>query len=135
MPANLRHFAIECDDVERARRFYENVFGWKTQAWGPPDFYQIITGTPDAPGALGALQRRREPLDGTGNRGFECTFGVASIKDTIAAVIEHGGQLAMDEFRIEDVGNGAFFVDTEGNRFGAMQYDRAHEWPPGTVAE
>ena len=28
MPATLRHFAINADDVPRAKRFYEEVFGW-----------------------------------------------------------------------------------------------------------
>ncbi len=25
---NVRHFAINADDLSRARRFYERVFGW-----------------------------------------------------------------------------------------------------------
>lgn len=28
MPARLRFFSINADDVERARRFYEAVTGW-----------------------------------------------------------------------------------------------------------
>lgn len=134
MPTNLSHFAIECDDVERAKRFYEAVFGWRIAPWGPPGFYQIFTGTADKPGVLGALQQRRQPLTGTGNRGFECSFGVESIKRVIDAVPTHGGSIAMAEFRIEGVGNGAYFLDTEGNRFGALQYDAGMQWPVGTRA-
>ena len=134
MPANLSHFAIECDDVERAKRFYEAVFGWRIEPWGPPGFYQIFTGTAEQPGALGALQGRREPLSGTGMRGFECTFSVASVKSVIAAVVANGGTVAMSEFRIEGVGNVAFFLDTEGNRFAAMHYDAGIPWPTGSRA-
>jgi predicted enzyme related to lactoylglutathione lyase len=47
---HLGHFAINADDVPRARRFYEHVFGWKFNAWGPPGFYQIDMGA-GAPGA------------------------------------------------------------------------------------
>ena len=43
MPNHLAHFAIPADDVERARRFYEGVFGWRIEAWGPPDFYVVYT--------------------------------------------------------------------------------------------
>ena len=135
MPANLRHFAIECDDVERARHFYQSVFGWRIEPWGPPGFYQIFTGTPEKPGVLGALQQRRDPLTGTGNRGFECSFGVQSVRDVIASVTANGGRIAMSEFRIEGVGNGAYFLDTEGNRFGVMQYDAELEWPSGTLPD
>ncbi len=132
MPANLSHFAIECDDVERAKRFYEAVFGWRIEPWGPPGFYQIFTGTKEQSGALGALQNRRQPLTGTGMRGFECSFSVTSVKDVIAAVPANGGSVAMSEFRIEGVGNGAYFHDTEGNRFAAMQYDKGISWPAGS---
>ena len=39
MTATLRHFAINADDVPRAKRFYEEVFGWSFTPWGPPNFY------------------------------------------------------------------------------------------------
>ena len=41
---NVCHFAVHADDVERARVFYENVFGWRFEEWGPPEFYLIKTG-------------------------------------------------------------------------------------------
>lgn len=44
MPNNLARFAINADDVPRARHFYEQVFGWKFDAWGPPNFFMIETG-------------------------------------------------------------------------------------------
>jgi predicted enzyme related to lactoylglutathione lyase len=132
MPNNLRHFAIECDDVERARAFYEKVFGWRIQPWGPPGFYQIFTGTAEAPGVLGALQGRRHASTGGGIHGFECTFGVDSLPPIIAAVEANGGAIDMSEYRIEGVGNLIYFIDTEGNRVGAMKYDDAFEWPAGT---
>jgi predicted enzyme related to lactoylglutathione lyase len=34
--ANLRHFSINADDVEGARRFYELALGWEFEAWGRP---------------------------------------------------------------------------------------------------
>ena len=40
MPATLRHFAINADDVQRAKAFYEKVFGWAFNPWGPPNFYR-----------------------------------------------------------------------------------------------
>ena len=45
MPANLASFAIHVDDVDRARRFYEAIFGWQFEPWGPPGFYLILTGS------------------------------------------------------------------------------------------
>ena len=126
MAANIRHFAIEADDVERARRFYERVFGWRFEAWGPPDFYRIHTGTTGDPGVGGALQARRTPLSGMGNRTFECTIGVEDLAPIVAGVEANGGQIDMAEFRIEGVGNLVYFIDPEGNRVGAMKYDAGH---------
>ena len=43
--SQVAHFAINADDLPRARRFYEQVFGWTFQAWGPPGFYMIDSGS------------------------------------------------------------------------------------------
>lgn len=129
MPNNLKHFAIECDDVERAKAFYEAVFGWKIEPWGPPGFYQIFTGTAEDPGVLGALQARRQSHKGAGIHGFECSFGVDALAPIIAAVEANGGCIDMSEYRIEGVGNLIYLIDTEGNRVGAMKYDDDLVWP------
>ena len=34
VPNNVAHFAITATDVDRARAFYEAVFGWRFEAWG-----------------------------------------------------------------------------------------------------
>jgi len=118
MPAAFRHFAINADDVPRAQVFYEKVFGWSFQPWGPPNFFQIEGA---GPGVIGALQGRREiagPMPGV-----EVTMGVADIQATVAAVEASGGRVIMPPFRIPGVGELIFFEDTEGNRLGAMQYE------------
>jgi predicted enzyme related to lactoylglutathione lyase len=129
MAHNVGHFAIECDDVERAKAFYEAVFGWRIEPWGPPGYYHIYTGAPEAPGILGDLRSRREPLSGTGNRGYECTINVGSLAETLSAVEAHGGRIASKPYRIEGVGDLAYFEDTEGNRAGVMQYHGAARDP------
>ena len=119
MPNDIAHFAIHADDCRRARTFYEQVFGWTFEPWGPPDFWRIQT----SPGAVnGALQRRREPLSGAGMRGYECTISVADVAATAAAIAAHGGTITLPPFLIEGVGTLLMFRDTEGNAAGAMQY-------------
>jgi len=44
MPNYIARFAINADDVPRARDFYQRVFGWEFEPWGPPNFYLIETG-------------------------------------------------------------------------------------------
>jgi uncharacterized protein len=124
---NVAHFAINADDVRRAKRFYERVFGWKFSAWGPPDFYQIDTGAKDKNSVLGALQKRRDLIAGQRTVGYECTISVSSIDDTAKAVVANGGKTIMEKSIIVGVGALMFFQDTEGNAFGAIQFDRRAE--------
>jgi predicted enzyme related to lactoylglutathione lyase len=114
----LAHFAINADDIERARAFYEKVFGWKFQSWGPPGFFLI-----EGAGVRAALQGRRELVAGARTVGFECTIGVTSIDATEKAVLAAGGKIIMQRSVIVGVGTLMFFTDPEGNAFGAMQYD------------
>src|SRR5262245_9258242 len=122
MPNNIAHFDIHADDVERCRRFYERVFGWRFEAWGPPDFYMIQTGTPADPGIHGSVSQRKEPLAGRGRIGFECTIAVDDLAAIKAAIVAHGGKILLDDYEIVGVGTLIRFEDTEGNVACAMRY-------------
>lgn len=121
---NVNHFAIHADDVERAKSFYANVFGWRFEEWGPPDFYLISTGTEENPGIKGALQKRQEPL-GAGFNGYECSIAVEDIKTMAADIVAHGGKIVFKETEIPSVGKIIKFADTEGNIACAVQYETA----------
>ena len=128
MPNNLASFAIHVDDVDRARRFYEAVFGWVFEPWGPPGFYLIHTGDEAPPGIQGLMHKRQVPRTGTGLNGIEPSFSVDDV-DAIAALVEaNGGTITYAKGVIPTVGALIRFLDTEGNDIGAMQY----ETPPHT---
>lgn len=119
---NVSHFAINADDVARARDFYGRVFGWRFEAWGPPGFYQVATGGP-ANAPLGSLQQRREFVPGLRLNGFECTIAVDDVDAVARAIEASGGRILMQKATIPGVGSLVFFQDTEGNVAGAMQYE------------
>ena len=122
----VRHFAINADDLERARRFYGSVFGWRFNAWGPPDFFMIETGaTADTPAVHGSLQARRTLVEGERMTGFECTITVRDIRATELAIVAAGGTILMPVATIPTVGHLLWFRDSEGNVAGAMQPDAA----------
>ncbi len=118
---NVCHFAIHADDVARAKVFYQQVFGWQFDEWGPPDFYLIKTGHVDDPGILGALQKRTQPL-GAGFNGYECSISVEDVKAIGEKVVEHGGKIVFNLMEIPTVGLLIKFTDTEGNLACAIQY-------------
>jgi hypothetical protein len=112
----IRHFEIEADDVERAKCFYENVFGWKIRPWGPPNYYLIDVGE----GMSGDIRERSAPA-GPGNAGFVVTVVVDDLRAMQKAVVEHGGTIVIQPWRIDGVGDLLYFTDTEGHRVGLMQ--------------
>jgi predicted enzyme related to lactoylglutathione lyase len=126
--SQVAHYAINADDVDRAKRFYANVFGWKFQAYGPPGFYMVDQASaPTHVPIRGSLQKRREIVPGVAMRGFECTISVGDIQTTAAAIAENGGDVVMQICTLAGVGRLLFFRDPEGNIAGAMQYDENAE--------
>jgi uncharacterized protein len=128
MAANLASFSIHVDDVGRARAFYEAVFGWDFEPWGPPGFYLVHTGDDESPGVQGLMHQRSEPRTGTGLNGIEPTFAVDDVDAVAAAVEANGGKIVVAKSVIPTVGALIRFLDTEGNDIGAMRYDT----PPHT---
>ncbi|MBI1339967.1 VOC family protein [bacterium] len=117
MPNKLAHFAIEADDVDRARAFYEQVFGWTFQPWGPPGFY-LIRGA----GVHAALQKRMAPAP-TGWKGFECSFAVHDLDAATKSIGAAGGRILGSSHAIPTVGRLVQFEDTESNQAIIIQYE------------
>jgi predicted enzyme related to lactoylglutathione lyase len=115
MSSNLVFFAVHADDLHRAQRFYERVFGWKFTPWGPPGFLLVATGDKKDPGIQGALQQRHELVPGQRMNGYECTLGVADLDATAAAVIANGGKIILPKCEIPTVGWLIKIQDPEGN--------------------
>ena len=120
---NVERFAISADNVPRARRFYSQVFGWKFEPWGPPNFFRIATGNKKNPGISGALRERREIVPGKVTQGFECSISVANIDATVSAVKTCGGKIVTPKWRIPGLGTLVTFEDTEANIVTAIQYE------------
>ena len=120
------HFEIHASDLDRAERFYTRVFGWEVTRWddAPVDYRTITTGPDGSPGINGALVRRRGGLDGNAVTAFVCTVDVDDLAAIEAAVPEAGGEQVVDRQDLENVGAFAYFKDTEGNIFGAIQARR-----------
>ncbi len=123
MAANLASFALHVDDIDRARRFYEAVFDWTFERWGPPGFYLIHTGGDSDPGIQGLMHLRHEPRAGAGLNGIEPTFAVDDLDAVLSAVEANGGRVTMAKSLIPTVGVLIRFDDPEGNNIGAMAYE------------
>jgi uncharacterized protein len=117
-PNTLSHFSINAADTDRARAFYEAVFGWKFNAWGPPGFFMIDTGG----GPHGSLQRAQAEPFPTLIGNFECTISVDDV-DRVCALIEaNGGRVTLPKVTIPNVADIARVEDSEGNTFSLARY-------------
>jgi predicted enzyme related to lactoylglutathione lyase len=126
MPNNyLGRFAINADNVPRARDFYQKVFDWEFEPWGPPNFYLIRTGDAPPDGSGGLLQERRELVPGGRMIGFECTIVVENLDETVRAIEGNGGKMVTAKFRIPTVCTVAYFQDTEGNVAAVSELEKA----------
>jgi len=127
MANSVAHFEIFASDVDRARKFYERVFGWTFEVAGGPDFYLISTGTASGRGLThGLIAKRSGPAAQGSLNGFRCTISVRSITESAAAIQAAGGTIRGSMADIPNVGKVVEFADTEGNIACAMQYVQGH---------
>ncbi|HEX6104355.1 MAG TPA: VOC family protein [Gemmatimonadales bacterium] len=114
------HFEIPADDPQRAIRFYEQVFGWRFQAWdGPMPYWLVQTGGDGpGPGIDGGLHARAHPGQGPVN-----TIDVPSCDDYLDRIGRAGGKTVVPKMALPGVGWLAYCSDPEGNTFGIMQAD------------
>lgn len=125
----LVHFEIHVDDMERAKKFYGDVFGWTFEDWseyaGMP-YFGATTGNADEMGINGALVQRRgaPPAPGQAMNGYACTMGVADYDATEAKIVALGGTVALPKYALPGMAWQGYCIDTEGNIFGLHQPDK-----------
>lgn len=125
MPNRVVHFEIQVDDIERARKFYTEIFGWKIEQWPGMDYFMVMTaeqGSTEA-GISGGMLKRPcpAPAPEQGTNAFVCTVVVDDIDASSEKIKAAGGIVAMEKFMIGDMAWQAYFIDTEGNTFGIHQ--------------
>src|SRR5947209_4156748 len=118
------YFEIQANDVKRAVRFYQAIFGWKfTRADGLPiEYWRIETES-----VRGGLRQRPAPgpATGQGANAFVCSMDVADFDAMAKTITDAGGKIALPKFAVPGVCWQGYFIDTEGNTFGIFQPDAA----------
>jgi predicted enzyme related to lactoylglutathione lyase len=120
------HFEIHADDLERAKAFYEAVFGWTyedySQVAGSP-YWGVTTGPEDQPGINGGLMPRTESGAGVAVNGAVLTMGVEDFDATATVIEASGGRVALPKAALPGMAWQGYFLDPEGNVFGIHQPD------------
>ena len=112
-------FEIYVQEMARARKFYEEVFGLTlTQLESPIPGMELwsFPMAQDTPGATGALVKMEGKDSGGG--GTLVYFSCADCSAQAAKAASSGGQVFRDKFPIGQYGFIALVYDTEGNMIG-----------------
>jgi hypothetical protein len=121
------HFEIPADDVERSKKFYNDLFGWKIEKWpgtddskltsaatGQPIEYWIVTTTDDKGNKAlgGGMMKRQMPQHQVTNY-----IGVNSVDEYSSKVEKLGGKVIAPKHAVPGMGYFALCLDTENNVF------------------
>lgn len=126
MSNRIVHFDISAENVERAKKFYQDAFGWEINKWESDDmegmsYYLIKTGPKEEEGINGGMILRKENPKTGQEKAFTCTIGVSDIDEAIQKVKDAGGKITMDKMEMKGVGWFAAAEDSEGNFINLMQ--------------
>ncbi|MBK8845476.1 MAG: VOC family protein [Bacteroidetes bacterium] len=112
---SLNWFEISVTDINRAKTFYEHVFGIEMQVMEMMGmhmaFFPWTPGNGKATGALVQGEMHKPSMDGA----KIYLNADPDLTDALGRVEEAGGQIMMPKTQIDEFGFMAFFVDSEGN--------------------
>jgi len=117
--STIVHFDVPAEDIERAKKFYAGLLGWKFESY-PGMQYNLITTTnlDGTPGVGGGMGKRMDPSQRIMNY-----FGVKSIDAAMEQVKSLGGGILTGKMAVPKMGYLANCRDTEGNTFGLWEED------------
>ncbi len=118
------YFHLPVNDMERANKFYSDIFGWEITEIPEHTQYQMVKTVetdeneiPLEPGAInGSLYVRESPEDYP-----EITIEVSSIDTYLKKIQKSGGKIITPRTAAGDMGFYAEFIDPEGNVMGLWE--------------
>jgi uncharacterized protein len=111
----ITHVEFPADDLERAKRFYSEIFGWQFgELEGFEGYLMFSAGSAEIGGAIG---RRGESVGDRSRMYCE----VDSIDEILGRVGDLGGSVALEKAEIPGTGWYASIIDSEGNEVGLYE--------------
>lgn len=114
---DLTHMEIPADDVDRAKHFYAELFGWRFQTAPGFDAYHMFV-TPAGEDAVGGAIGKRGEMAPERMRTY---VNVSSIDELLPRVSELGGRVAESKREVAGMGWYAVLEDSEGNEIAVWE--------------
>lgn len=134
MASVISHFEVYVDDLERAKKFYSDVFGWAYQDMGPElnDYVVVypsgeVTNGPATSGINGGMMKRSGPApsdDTAAPNAYVCIVTIDDIDAALERAVAAGARIDMPVMDVPTVGRMAYIRDTEMNLVGVLQPER-----------
>lgn len=120
------HFEMPYDDQVRMTKFYQQVFGWKTEGLGEKMGNYVLATTTETdeggPRRSGAINGGFFPKNPDWPAQYpSVVIAVDNVSEAIENVRRAGGTVLGEPMEIPDVGKYVSFTDTEGNRVSMLQ--------------
>lgn len=123
-PDKVTWFELPADNTQRAEKFYQDVFGWKTSDMGMGDggiYTQTAPSGEDMqPLAPGAINGDIAPRSSTFDRPH-IVITVQDLDAKIETALKAGGEIVQPRQEVEGMMAFAIIRDTEGNNIGVIQ--------------
>ncbi len=118
---SIVHFEIPADDVERARKFYSELFGWQIEKFpgpAPMEYWGITTGAAEGEMGLtgGGMMPRQMPW-----QTITMYIQVPSVGDFVDKIKKLGGKVVVPKTAVPEMGYFAVCLDPEKNGFGIWE--------------
>jgi uncharacterized protein len=119
----IAHFKIPADDIERSKKFYTDLFGYKIEIWPGTDNssstmeYWMIT-TTDEKGnkaLVGGMMKRKMPQQPNIN------YIDVKLVDEYSSKVKLGGKIVVPKMAVPGMGYFPVCFDTENNAFGILE--------------
>jgi predicted enzyme related to lactoylglutathione lyase len=117
------HFDIPAEDIEKMRKFYSELFGWRIyRDAGPVEYWMIETvpvdekANPVRPGVNGGMYKKDQP----GLKPINYIL-VDNIDESIQKIKDLGGTITQPKQQIPGIAWIAHAIDPEGNPFAILQ--------------
>jgi uncharacterized protein len=128
------HFEIPVDDVDRAKKFYSDLFGWKMEKWSG-----VEDGMESSSSSLSSSNMEYWIISTTDDKGNKAEIGggmmkrqgqhqhitnfidVNSVDEYSSKIEKLGGKVVVSKMAVPGMGYFAVCHDTENNSFGIWE--------------
>lgn len=107
-------------DVERAKGFYGELFGWTYQTGDEAKYGGYVTAWKDGKSVAGLMQKQEDM--GQMPDVWTTYLSTDDIKATSEAAAANGGQVYLEPMEVPEQGHMAMYGDTTGAAIGAWQF-------------